>query len=81
MSAHKKPSRREMLEAVHTQYDHSTYTVRQPDKQSTDTGRTQLKRYDVRMDPGLWDALGAMAQAEGTSRGALIRKAIILLLK
>lgn len=51
-------------------HEHSTEDTQTPDDSST------MARYDVRMLPADWQALGAAAKREGTSRGAIIRRLI-----
>jgi len=51
-------------------HDDSTDAVQPPDDSNT------MGRYDVRMLPSDWAALGAAARREGTSRGAIIRRLV-----
>jgi hypothetical protein len=51
-------------------HEHST-----ADTQPTHESGT-MARYDVRMLPADWRALGAAAKREGTSRGAIIRRMV-----
>lgn len=90
MAAPRKPTRREQLQsAVQSTHEHSTNTVQTQHKSSTDNTQAQykrsttdtqapekLQRYDVRLAPSDWERLGEIAAAEGTSRGAIIRRLI-----
>lgn len=55
-------------------------TQQPPDGNTTDTqaqdDSSTMSRYDVRMLPADWAALGAAAKREGTSRGAIIRRLV-----
>lgn len=55
-------------------HEHSTNAVQPTHEQHTSSG--PMKRYDVRFTEEEWHRLGAIAEAEGTSRGAIIRRLV-----
>lgn len=82
MAAPRKPTRREQLQsAVQPTHNHSTDAVQTQYKGSIDNTQPQykaekLQRYDVRLAPSEWGRLGELADAEGSSRGAIIRRLV-----
>jgi hypothetical protein len=63
-----------------TDETHTEAPQARDEQHTTDTQQTHdsgtMERYDVRMLPADWRALGAAAKREGSSRGAIIRRLV-----